>query len=341
MYRGRKHHFHGVAEMERPDYLLREIELDTSRLKLLDSIKALRDFRSGEVTLIWTPLPGMDVCILNLLSPRQQVFWSFGEYAAFGRGRFRVGQALLGKPETLARITALLSKSGDAKSFYSHVLLGGLTRYFGDKFIPRELGAGYFLLAQRHDSIVVPNVCRPSVTLYFQRMAKTVATDAAYPCEEQYSLAGDRPDVSICADLLSVPVEVMGAERCRNVQYELRTIGASYRDWQPGREFELRYGCRGGIHVGLIRRPTRPTLLESFAEIVRFRVNVAATLCALPVVERVKIELDMPGWHSRDLADLRNELRSLLDSELSTYPGYETDPFEGWPEAEEPPYSDY
>jgi hypothetical protein len=271
----------------------------------------------------------LKVFVLNLLSPLQRVFWSFGRYGAVRRGSNRVSHTISGRSDTKESLVSMLAELGGAKTFFSHVLLGGLTRPFGDRFEPDSLEADYFLLSHRQDSIAVPTPCRPAVARYFQRLITVFGEDSTRPCDEHHSLArvGGGPEQA--AELLAVPVEMMGKDQLHKLHDEVRQIGFSYINWVAGRDFEFAYGNQGGITVRLMRNPD-PSSLNEISAILRFRVNVATIHCALPVVEQLKEQLDAAGWSALALADLREELRGILDARLSKYPIYQTDPFEAW-----------
>lgn len=86
---------------------------------------------------------------------------------------------------------------------------------------------------------------------------------------------------------------------------------------------------RNAAEVKNVRSRGRAFSLETGGDttIHRFRGEVAVRGFPLPVLERLKHELDEPGWNRVELTYLREELRGLFDVQLMPYPVIQTNPF--------------
>jgi len=97
--------------------------------------------------------------------------------------------------------------------------------------------------------------------------------------------------------------------------------------WREGDE-HWPYGYQAGVLLMLLDPAT--DAVGDLTTILRFRAEVAVREFSSPVLERLKQELDEPGWNQFALADLREQLRGMFDAQLSKYPVVQTNPLAGW-----------
>ncbi|HEY0505428.1 MAG TPA: hypothetical protein VGD42_18240 [Lysobacter sp.] len=271
--------------------------------------------------MLWTPLPQVGLWVLNLLSPAGSVFWDAGDgYAMFAAGQSRHAQQWSLREAATREVSAVLRESGVAqRSFASQVVFGGITRSFGARFLPDELDPEFFLLAQRHGSIAVPEGQRSAVSRYFQRQAATFGARAFRVMDENLDAAGATVDTEALA-MFSLGVDALSPAQREGI-LALFIAGA----WHPGREFALVHACRG-VNVAL-HAPVREADRSVAEALLRYRVAAVLGHGALPGIEATRAGLESPGWSSLALADLREELRGELDTVLSLHPLLQTDPF--------------
>ena len=308
------------------DDSFRETNRDTWDWSDTNSLESLRSLSGDSACLIWTSIEELDAFVLNVVAPKGHVFWDVSDgYAAFIRGAARFSQALSLSLETRDRLRDVLEEAGiERRSFCSHVVFGGLTRPYGDYFLPVHLGGDYFLLAQRHMSIGVPASCRPAVARYFHRQMASFGDRALRECAEHSSLYGNGiASGSLARSALVLPLDALSSDE------RFEALDAMENGhWQAGRDFDLSHACRG-IEIALLKPPA-PDEVNSISALSRRRVELALDQGSLLVLERMKARLETPGWNSLSLADLREELRAALDTRLAGYPIIQTDPFGEW-----------
>lgn len=304
---------------------MQELELSRWELEGLAPGDGFAAVRTDAPQMVWTPIEELGALMLNLFAPRGHVFWNLRDYRAFQSGNISYVENLARHDDTRSRLDDLITESGaDRNSEFAYLLLGGLTRRYGDRYFPDDTSA----LAQsagRHLSILVPAAQRPAVARYFQRQHEVFGASAFRQCRNGISVGLSDDRSTLAFQLLQQPADAL---RSRDRQALMATI-ASVRAGQASlwtREDErLPYGYQAGALIMLLDPPD--DAISDITTIERFRAEVAVREFALPVLERLKHELDEPGWNRFELADLREELRGLFDVQLAKYPVIQTSPF--------------
>jgi len=307
--------------MVRPETGFDEIEISASEWTHVHSVRLLWAMRGTQAHMLWTPLPQVGMWMLNLLSPAAAVFWDAGNgYAAFVAGQGRHAQAWSMREGAARKALAVMREIGvDARSFTAQVVFGGMTRSFGERFMPEELDPDFLLLAQRHASIAVPDGSRSAVSRYFHRQASAFGARAFRTVDESHDAAGAMVDAEGEA-MFSLGIDALS--RAQRDEVLARFASGS---WRAGKEFGLMHGCRG-VNVTLYARICESDR-EASANLLRFRARAVMEHGSLPAMEATRAGLESPGWNSPALADLQEELRADFDACLGLHPALQTDPF--------------
>lgn len=284
--------------------------------------------RTASVQLWWTPVEEFDAFVLNVFTPLDHVFWNFAEYASFRAGAVGYMHSLREKESTISILNGVIRDTGaELKSDLASDLLGGFTRYFGDRYEPRENRRPAFLPYDRHQSIAVPRSCQLTASRYFHELVRVFDDSAMKQCPEDVSLrySKDESDRTL-SSLLVKGVSLMTKDE-RNAQLALIRSGVDLlADDRP------EHYCFTGNAISLAAFGIEPDCewLDEFAEIARFRVETAIRHYALTGVEKLKLDLDKGDWGLLRLAGLRDELRGRLSAVLARYPVIQNNPFERW-----------
>jgi hypothetical protein len=283
--------------------------------------------RNDSIQLWWTPVDELKAFALNVFSPCERIFWNFSQYEAFGAGKFEYMQRIQSIESTVGILNELIRDVGaELKSELSSRLLGGFTRYFGDKYHPRHQTQPSFLSGGRHLSIAVPDPCQPMVSRYFQEQVRVFGDSATRQCPEGVSLAYDDDSDRTLSGLLYKNISTM-SESQRNAQIALIRSGVDLlADGKP----EHFCFTTNAIGISALGVESDCDWLDDFFEIVRFRVDTAIRYYTLSGVQNLYLGLDRSEWGLLRLADLRDELRGRLATVLARYPVIETNPFELW-----------
>jgi hypothetical protein len=298
-----------------------EIEVSPREWAHVNNVRSLWTMRGARGQMLWTQLPQVGISMLNLLSPAGAVFWDAGEgYAAFVAGQTRNAQTWSMRDGASREVLGILSRNGiDARSFTAQVVFGGMTRSFGERFVAAELDPDYFLLAQRHASIAVPDGNRSEVSRYFQDQARAFGVRAFRAVDESLDAAGATVDPEGQA-MFSWGIDALSRAQLDEVLARFAS-----GSWSHDKEFGLMHGCRG-VNVALYAQIREPDC-EGLEHLVRFRVRAVVEYGTLSAVEATRAGLESPGWRSPLLANLQEELRGAFDACLSRYPSLKTDPF--------------
>ncbi len=309
-----------------PDGRVDEFEMTRWEWTDVHSLASLWSLRSEHARMIWTPVEELDACVLTLLAPAGRMFWDFSEnFQACLAGQARYTQALSARPDATTHLDALCRELGaDRASFLSHVVFGGLTRPFGERYFAADLGAEVFLLAQRHASIAVPQMCQQAVSRYFRRQSEVFAEDSFRACDEAATAAGgDESDAARAA--LGIAVEALSAgARMEAIDWLNRAMTQTDATHAIG----LVHACRGA-NLALYRAPGASDL-GAIEALLRLRARAVIEHGTLAAVETMKAALATPGWNQLAVADLREALLGMLDARLCAYPVIQTDPFASW-----------
>jgi len=304
---------------------VQELELSRRELESIAPSDTFAAVRTDAPLMVWTPLEELDALMLNLFSPRGHVFWNLRDYRAFQVGNVAYVENLARHEGTRSRLDDAITESGAGRhSDFAYLLLGGLTRHYGDRYFPDDTSAPA-QSAGRHLSILVPAVRRAAVARYFQRQHAVFGASAFRGCRDGIGvgLSDDRPTLAF--RLLQQPADGL---RPRDRQTLASNVAAVRGDenslWQNDDE-RLPYGYQAGALLMLLDPPA--DAIGDITTIQRFRGEVAVREFSLPVLERLKHELDEPGWNRVELADLREDLRGLFDAQLMPYPIIQTNPF--------------
>jgi hypothetical protein len=284
--------------------------------------------RNADIQLWWTPVEELEAFVLNVFSPSGHVFWNFAQYEPFGSGAHSYIQQLVQKESTVSILNDLIRDTGaELKSDLASDLLGGFTSYFGDRYEPRHRYRPAFLPYDRHISLAVPEPCQLMVSRYFREQVRVFGDSATKQCPEDVSLSYSKDESDRTLSSLLVKSVFLMTESERNAQLALiRSRVDLLADDKP------EHFCFTGNAIAMSAFGIKPDCewLDDFAEIARFRVEMAIRHYALPRVEELKLALERGDWGLLRLADLRDELRGRLARVLARYPVIENNPFELW-----------
>ncbi len=309
-----------------PEEPLEEIEMTRWEWTDVHSLPVLWSMRGARARMIWTDIEELDAVLLTLLAPRERIFWNFGEnHRAFLAGRARYALALQTGQATVSRVDELCREVGAARaSFLADIVFAGLTRLFGDRYGPADIGTDHYLRAQRHVSVVVPSQCREAVSRYFRRQAGVFGDSAFLSCRETVAVVGGaEPDAVRAA--LAIGVEALNGQQRRDA---IAWLAQALDGPDPRQDTGLALACTGTV-LALFRAPAA-TALDEVAELLRLRVRFVVECGALSAVEATRATLATPGWDAVEVADLRELLIGALDARLCPYPILQTDPYAAW-----------
>ncbi len=304
------------------------VEKEVTRWELpsADIANVYRADRNASIQLWWTPVEEFKAFVLNVFSPSEHVFLNFARYQPFGDGAHAYVQRLMRMESTVSTLNDLIRDTGaELRSEVARELLGGFTRYFGDRYAPRHQTQPAFLSGSRHMSIAVPESCQPMVSRYFREQVRVFGESATKPCPEDVTLAysGGESDQTL-SGLLCKGVFLM-SEGERNAVVALIRSGINFLAPERPEHFMF---TGNAIAISAFEIPENCTWLDDFAVIAKFRVDMAIRHYSLSRVEKLKHDLASKEWGLLCLADLRDELRGRLGTVLARYPAIETDPFE-------------
>lgn len=314
---------------------LREVAIDRWTLSECPWDSAFAAIRSECVTLAWTELEAVNGSVLNVLAPIDHIFWNLDAYQTFQHGHQIASAGVASQPSTLSALIESVREVGEReRSIYSFVLLGGISRCFGDRFLPESLPSDYRTLAKRHHSFFVPSTCCGAVSRHFHELAvafgessaraargsqEFVVTDSGrrrYP--DEYCAFGKAPPLLSWHELES------------SVSFLKRLVDEG-DDQQVLRRLVESTVVSGDVSVAVPAEIVGDdSFLSLMSELLALRANFAVEMLPSTVVERLLRELDGLGWRHRLLIDLRDQLRGRLLGHLAKHPSLLDDPFAEW-----------
>ncbi len=304
---------------------MQELELSRWELENIAPTDGFAAVRTDLPLMVWTPVEELDALMLNVFSPRGHVFWNLRDYRAFQAGNVAYVENLARHEETRSPLDDVITESGaERHSDFAYLLLGGLTRRYGDRYFPDDTAA----LAQsagRHLSILVPAVRRAAVARYFQRQHAVFGTSAFRSCPDGIGVGLPDDRTTLAFQLLQQPADGLRPRDRQAVVANIASVRAGQASLWTEEDEQLPYGYQAGALIMLLDPPA--DAIGDITTIARFRAAVAVREFSFPVLERLKHELDEPGWNRFELADLREELRGLFDAQLMKYPVIQTNPF--------------
>jgi hypothetical protein len=307
--------------------IIAEKEVTRGELLYADIANVYQADRNDSIQLWWTPVDELKAFALNVFSPHERIFWNFSQYEAFSAGKFEYMQGVQSIESTVGILNELIRDVGaELKSELASRLLGGFTRYFGDKYHSKRQTQPAFRSGGRHSSIAVPESCQPMVSRYFQEQVRIFGDSSTRRCPEDVTLAyDDESDRTLSCLLVKGAFLMTDSER--NAQLALIRSGVDLLAMGKPEHF-----CFTGnaIDISAFGVESDCDWLDDFAEIVRFRVDTAIRYYTLSGVQNLYLALDRSEWGLLRLADLRDELRGRLATVLARYPVIETNPFELW-----------
>lgn len=294
-------------------------EWSTSELRAVDDAGSFWAVRGPAPVLAWTALAPLGAYVLNAFAPRGFVFWSASVFRALGRSEsafvdeMRRHRGLDGLLASIFRSLAI-----PTKSLVAYERFGLLTAGAGDRYYPDRMVPDFFLHARRHFSLAVPEHGRVAVTEHFERQFEELHDEALKACDETVELVahGAIDDDSKYALLGAHPLVMNPAQRA-NVLATIDAVGVDADEWIPGRDLNILYAYPGAISLGLPDVIANPAIRSDIVRVARFRATLAARICPLPVLERLRADLDTVGW--RAMPDVRDELCSLFDRRLDAF----------------------
>lgn len=317
-------------------FSIREFELSRWELEGLDPASAFAAFRSDALTLAWTPLEDLGLQVLNIFSPRDHIFWSFRDYATFANAAFRFAQRFVHHDESKRRLDDAIKESGAARSSaFSEFLLGGITRYFGDRYMSRSSASEAGKLTGRFASIAVPNNCIEAVSRYFRLQVEIFGGDAFRRCPEadQINLSEERGTLRF--RLFESTADLLSSQEKEELLAAIADKSGRSASQIPGPKSAVAYCAWTGASLRLAAHDRVKASLPAIETILRFRVDFALANAALPALEKMIGNMDddplspqPSAWSLVELADLREAFRGRLLRRLADCPIVFTNPFE-------------
>lgn len=307
--------------------MLQEQELSRWELESIVPGDAFAAIRTEAPLMLWTPIEELGALMLNLFSPRDHLLWNLRDYRAFQAGNVAYVDGLVRDENSRRLLDDVITESGaERQSDFAYLLLGGLARRYGDRYFPVDTSA-LSQSAGRHLSIIVPAAQRAAVGRYFQRQYEVFGESAFHRCPDGIGVGLSDDRYTVAFRVLQVPADGLRMRDRQGLVAAIESIRAGELPlWQHGDE-HWPYGYQAGVLLMLLSPAT--DAVDDIASILRFRAEVAVREFSLPVLERVKQELEDSGWNHFALADLREELRGMFDAQLSKYPVIQTNPFAG------------
>jgi len=304
------------------------IEKEVTRWELpsVDIANVFRADRNDSIQLWWTPIHELKAYALNVFSPLGHILWNVNRYHPFGAGAHAYMQVLLAKESTVTTLNEVIRDTGaELRSELSYELLGGFTRHFGDRYEPRDSQLS-FLSGHRHISVAVPESCQHTVSRHFHELLRVFGESSTRPCPEDQTIGQiGEEDEKVLSNLLSRNVPTM-PEQERHACLAL--IRSNVDILRPDRPDHFKFTGNTGVGISPLGMVPDYPWLSDFADIVRFRVEMAIRHYSMPGIEKLKRDLASKEWGLLCLADLRDELRGQLSTVLARYPVIETNPFE-------------
>ncbi len=297
-------------------------------LLALDLRMAFWHFRGTAPRFVWTPVPTLKTCVLNAFAPRDHVFWSLSPYRHLRRAELAFVLETLGEREVKRGLGAM---QREVHQRLHHVPIwerfGLLTAAFQGYFHYSDSPDAMHLRSGRHFSLAVPVRRRGAVQAHFMQQWRDLGALGVVPCKETVFLSANRGIVNDPSfPLLGLPVERLDvAKRARLIE-EIRRVGDRLARRFTPETIGWLYAYSG--NVCLLPPPegaeTQP--LRACLEILRFRARVACVLCRLPLLDRLREDLEHPRW--RAWPRQRAELAALLHARLAPYAFVTDNPFE-------------
>lgn len=315
-----KHRCRGVREMAN----LSEKEVGVDEILQSQDCMDILGLRSESCQLIWSEYTPLDVYFLNILSPREMVFWCFGVYAAFTSGYhgFRRGfKKKHGYSNLLHHISSIIGGRTHQPSAY--FLLNGIAGLFGDKFLLSDYNSNK--LAFRHFSLVLPKRSRCRVSKYFEDLLlgcwdsaffqhseeDELVVDYSIRDDEYYPLLGE----NVCAMSKVVKVDLANA---------IDRIGVDVAHWRAGNPTKILYSLPGlpdFFVTSVLARDELPLVKK----ILEFRVNFSLRCCPPTFLQQVVFELESTTWPCLD--EFRREIVEQFRMKLVCYQTAGSSPF--------------
>ena len=249
--------------------------------------------------MAWSPLfeenMGLDCWCLNIFPPKDHVFWHFGKYRHFSIGEHHFGQSLA-NDEVKRNVDTLLFEYFDDYAL-GNLYLSGLTRFFGDAFLPVEHG---------HISVVVPPKLRGDCENFFVQM------HAHFGAQSTLAIPSPEPDFSIELSLI---------------------LGAANDGARPTAALSAPVNTTTRIRTHAahrLRLTPPPDDCEAGFESLYAKLRWICANMPLSVVEACKHSLNDASWGGASRSAHRNRFRALLDHTLAPHPIVQTNPFERW-----------
>jgi len=305
------------------------VEKEVTRWELpsVDIANVYRADRNDSIQLWWTPVEEFKAFALNVFSPLGHVLWNVAEYHAFLDGFFEYKHSLRAKESTVSTLNEVIRDTGvELRSDLSYKLLGGFTRHFGDRYEPNYSSQPPFLSGHRHISIAVPESCQPTVSRYFHELLRVFGESSTRPCPEEQTVGqlGEEDEKSffnlLCRNVPTMPEQARHA--C------LALIRSDVEILSSDRPEQFKFTGNSGVDISPLGMDPDYPWLGDFADIARFRVEMAIRHYSMPGIEKLKRDLASKEWGLLRLANLRDELRGRLSAVLARYPVIETNPFE-------------
>lgn len=298
--------------------------------------------REDTLQLLWMPLnhdgEGFDAFILHILAPKGCIFWNFrGDYLSFFYGsrvfRWKIISSELAEETTLNYIHHTCSEND---SFYSDVILHGLSDCFGDKFFHKHSYRETLTLAQFYQSILVSSELKTIVEDYFVQQVNYFKSTSFREIDFQRLLTVDVDNVDCSPEaqrfslIMNTQHKAIAKENHKKIVDEISQFDSfdeNLFEWmllKQSDNINSSFYCDAqGVKLENFKR--------DLDAIMNFRVSWAIKNLPLCRLESVKCHLNEPypsPWGQNGFSVLRNQLREKLDSVLCKFPIIQTNPYE-------------
>lgn len=292
------------------------IEIEWSDEKIVFTTPSIfLNIRNKECpTVIRTRIDELDLYILNILSPMNTIFWSFGIFSTMEKSRSNFEEKMRKLGQNY--LHALLKKhSISKKSIVAYEFFAPFTKRMGDMYFPYNTLSDEQsdLLHKRHISTLVATSQYEEYINYFNDQISQFGNDAfRYSKENQSISITPKTSELIGYKEMCIHPSKMSHEEKKRIY---NTIHQSNYIESIDNLLRLLLGSLGGYNIAV----TESIYQDSLAKNIIFeRVRTAIETSSLQVVERLPNRLNDLSWN-RIVKDRDNLLR-LINMKLKAFP---------------------
>jgi len=292
------------------------VEFDWSDEKLVFATPSmLLNIRNKKCpTVIRTRIDELGIYLLNILSPIDSIFWSFGLFSAMEKNRFKFEEQV--RKSGQSYLHAFLKKNFISnKSIAAYEFFAPFTKRMGNKYFPYDTLSDdqSDLLHKRHICTLVAISQYDTYLSYFNEQLSEFGNDSFHFSKEEQCIS-IYPEISTLTGYkeMCVHPSKMSYEEKNNVYSAI-----SQTDYTSSIDEVLRLllGSLGGFNVAVTDSIYQDTLAK---KIIFERVRIAVEISCLQVVERLPVRLYDLSWNR--IEKERDNLLELVNIKLRPFP---------------------